>query len=69
MPVTKNKKVVKEVGAERRGRPQLYKLTSNQEKSIRSRISKGETSNSIIEALGVHEFAVLRVRRAMRNGG
>lgn len=48
------------------GRPQLYPLTANQVKSIKSRIEKGETSNSIIEALGVHPFAVLRVRRQMK---
>lgn len=49
-----------------RGRPQMYPLTANQEKSIRSRIEKGQTSREIIAAMGVHEFAVLRVRRAMR---
>lgn len=50
----------------KRGRPQLYPLTANQEKSIIARITKGETSASICEALSVHPFAVLRVRRGMR---
>ena len=48
------------------GRPQSYPLTPAQEKSIRSRIAKGETSKMIEEALGVHAFAILRVRRALR---
>jgi hypothetical protein len=51
------------------GRPQKYPLTANQEKSIRSRIAKGETSASIVSALGVHEYAVLRVRRSMNSEG
>lgn len=49
-----------------RGRPQLYKLTSRQEQSIRSKIEKKIPSSKIIDEMGVHEFAVLRVRRAMR---
>ena len=46
-----------------RGRPQLYPLTSNQEKSVRSKIAKGVSSRVICEELGIHPFAVLRVRR------
>ena len=52
-----------------RGRPQLYPLTSNQERSIRSKINKGISSREIQETLGVHAFAVLRVRRALRREG
>ena len=53
----------------RRGRPQLYPLTANQEKSIRSKIAKGVTSREIEKkSLGVHSFAILRVRRAIRRG-
>lgn len=44
----------------------MYKLTGMQERSIRSRIEKKVSSSKIMEELGVHEFAVLRVRRAMR---
>lgn len=46
-----------------RGRPQMYPLTANQIKSINARVKKGETTKGIAEALGVHEFAVLRIRR------
>lgn len=52
----------------RRGRPQLYPLTANQERSIRSKIAKGVTSREIESSLGVHSFAILRVRRAIRRG-
>lgn len=47
-----------------RGRPQKYPLTGIQERAIRNRIEKGQTDGFIAEALGVHEYAVLRVRRA-----
>ena len=46
-----------------RGRPQLYPLTVGQVRSIESRLEKGQSAREIGEALGVHEFAVLRVRR------
>lgn len=52
----------------KRGRPQLYPLTGRQENSIKSKIEKGISSTQIIEDLGVHPFAVLRVRRALRAG-
>lgn len=47
------------------GRPQKYLLTANQVRSIQSRVAKGESTKTIAEALGVHEYAVLRVRRQM----
>jgi hypothetical protein len=49
----------------KRGRPQLYPLTGNQIRAIEARIIKGQSASFIAEALGVHEYAVLRVRRAM----
>jgi hypothetical protein len=48
-----------------RGRPQKYPLTGNQVKSIESRIRKGQSLASISKELGVHSYAVLRVRRGM----
>lgn len=47
-----------------RGRPQMYPLTTAQENRVRSLTAKGWTSKEIQEAMGIHEFAVLRVRRA-----
>lgn len=49
----------------KRGRPQLYPLTAAQTKRITARLEKGQSAASIADALGVHEFAVLRVRRAL----
>lgn len=48
-----------------RGRPQKYPLTTNQIKSISTRLNRGEKPSSIVEALGVHPFAVLRVKRGL----
>ena len=47
-----------------RGRPQLYPLTKRQEASVLRRLAKGESAAKISGALNIHEFAVLRVRRA-----
>lgn len=47
-----------------RGRPQLYPLTSREENRVRTLTAKGWTSKEIQEEMGIHEFAVLRVRRA-----
>jgi hypothetical protein len=46
-----------------RGRPQMYPLTGVQINSILKRVGKGESTKAIAAALGVHEFAVLRIRR------
>jgi len=51
-----------------RGRPQLYPLNGTQVNSVKARIARGDTSKSIVEELGIHPFAVLRVRRALRKG-
>lgn len=48
-----------------RGRPQLYPLTSRQTASVEARLAKGESASSIAARLNIHEFAVLRVRRAL----
>lgn len=48
-----------------RGRPQMYPLTKAQENSILKRLEKGWSAREIAEALDVHEFAVLRVRRTV----
>lgn len=48
-----------------RGRPQKYPLTAAQVRRIEARLEKGQSAATIAEALGVHEFAVLRVRRAL----
>lgn len=48
-----------------RGRPQKYPLTAGQTKRIEARLAKGQSAAFIASALGVHEFAVLRVRRAL----
>lgn len=60
--------MAKETAIARRGRPQLYPLTKKQELSIRAKIAKGVTSREIEESMGVHSFAILRVRRAIRRG-
>lgn len=49
----------------KRGRPQLYPLTAGQERRVIARLEKGQSANFIAAALGVHEFAVLRVRRSL----
>lgn len=49
----------------KRGRPQLYPLTQGQINRIEARLAKGQSAAFIAAALGVHEFAVLRVRRAL----
>jgi hypothetical protein len=51
-----------------RGRPIEHPVTANQQKSIVSRFKRGETQLGIAEALGLHPFAVLRVRRMMLAG-
>lgn len=48
-----------------RGRPPLYPLTGAQETRIRNLVNSGWTSPEIQERTGFHEFAILRVRRAM----
>jgi DNA-binding CsgD family transcriptional regulator len=48
-----------------RGRPQLYPLTTAQEAKVVRLINEGLTSRQIQERMDIHEFAVLRVRRAM----
>jgi hypothetical protein len=47
----------------KRGRPQLYPLTASQFNSIQKRLAKGEKPKEICEALDVHPYAVLRVKR------
>lgn len=47
-----------------RGRPQKYPLTKSQENSISKRLDKEESASTIAEALGVHPYAVLRVKRS-----
>ena len=49
----------------KRGRPQLYQLTAAQTRRIEKLIQKGESAAAISGIVNVHEFAVLRVRRAM----
>lgn len=48
-----------------RGRPQKYPLTARQIGKIQTRLAKGLSAAFIADELGVHEFAVLRVRRAL----
>lgn len=50
------------------GRPQKYVLTPAQEQRIVDLINNGVTGTEIQKKLKVHEFAVLRVRRALRAG-
>jgi hypothetical protein len=51
------------------GRPQKYPLTDAQVSRIKALFEKGKTFVEIEEATGVHEFAILRVRRQMRAEG
>lgn len=46
-----------------RGRPQLYPLTTVQEKSIRTRLKRGLGVAAIAAELGLEKFAVLRIKR------
>lgn len=46
-----------------RGRPQLHLLNGTQLNSIRLRLGRGESVRSIADYLGVHPYAVLRVKR------
>ncbi len=48
------------------GRPQKYPLTAAQRQRIEKAVEKGESTKSIAERLEIHEFAVIRVRRALR---
>lgn len=48
-----------------RGRPQLYPLTARETKRVETLINGGWTANEIKDRTGFHEFAILRVRRAM----
>ncbi len=65
MAKTKKKVVKKVLG---RGRPQLYPVNANQEKSIRSRFDKGQSLGDIATEMDLHPSAVLRIRRLMRIG-
>jgi DNA-binding CsgD family transcriptional regulator len=47
-----------------RGRPQKYPVTPAQERRILSLVEKGKSASEIAEITGLHEFAVLRVRRS-----
>lgn len=47
----------------KRGRPVLYPTTTSQVKSIIARLKKGFSVAKIAEELGIHEFAVVRVKR------
>lgn len=48
-----------------RGRPPLYPLTSRESGRVENLINAGYTGNEIKSRTGFHEFAILRVRRAM----
>ncbi len=50
------------------GRPQKYPLTATQEARVRKLIAEGVSSTEIVEKMNIHEYAVLRVRRAIRAG-
>lgn len=53
----------------KRGRPISHPLNSRQVKAITARLTKGLQSRAEIAAeLGVHPYAVLRVKRAMTAG-
>jgi len=45
------------------GRPAKYPLSANQVRAIKSRLGKGMSSRAIQEEMGLHSFAVLRIRR------
>lgn len=47
------------------GRPPLYPLTPKQVARVENLINSGYTSRQVEERTGFHEFAILRVRRAM----
>jgi hypothetical protein len=51
------------------GRPRMYPTTGRQNQSIRRMFTAGKTFAQIQDKLGVHEYAVLRVRRQMRAEG
>lgn len=51
------------------GRPVSYELTGAQKTRIRNLFNSGYTFKEIQERVGVHEYAVLRVRREMRAEG
>ena len=48
-----------------RGRPPLYPLTAREVSRVENLINSGLTGNEIQGRTGFHEFAILRVRRAM----
>lgn len=48
-----------------RGRPPLYPLTAREVTRVENLIAGGWTGNEIKARTGFHEFAILRVRRAM----
>ena len=48
-----------------RGRPQKYPLTGTQINMIKRRLDNGQSASDIALALGVHEYAVLRIRRSL----
>jgi len=50
-----------------RGRPQSYPLTPNQVRMIRTRLGREMSVAKIAAELGVHEFAVLRIKRGSEN--
>lgn len=45
------------------GRPTEHKLYGHQARSIRSRLMKEERMSDIAAILGVHPYAVLRIKR------
>lgn len=51
----------------RRGRPQMYTLTSKQVSMVNTRLNKGLSAAKIAQELGIHEYAVLRIRRGSAN--
>lgn len=62
------KKISSKKGASKRrgrGRPPLYPLTAREVGRVENLINGGYTGNEIQARTGFHEFAILRVRRAM----
>lgn len=51
------------------GRPHKYELTTSQVTRIRKHFEAGRSFSYIMDKVGVPEYAVLRVRRAMRAEG
>ncbi len=45
----------------------MYPLTGVEVRKIRNRLGKGLSVSTIAEAIGVHPFAVLRVKRGSVN--